>query len=67
MKIKYSSSTPDSALPMPAVPITQRLNSTLMMNRYDRMARSNTATQGPHNKPENQGPYLDKSPAPRSG
>lgn len=67
MKVRYSSNTPDSALPMPAVPIAQRLNSTLMMNNYQRQSQSMSATQGPHNKPANQQPYLDKSPAPRSG
>lgn len=59
---------PDGPMAKAANPsLAQKNMQTLYANNAAREARSMTATQGPHNRPANQAPFRDKSPAPRSG
>ena len=66
--VSYNADKVDGAMAGSAMPsLAQKNMDTLRMNNAMRESRSMTANQGPHNRPANQAPYRDKSPAPRSG
>ena len=59
---------PDGPMAKAATPsLAQKNMQQLYAMNTARDARSMSATQGPHNRPANQAPFRDKSPAPRSG
>lgn len=66
--VSYNGDKVDGAMGPAANPsLAQKNMAQLMAMNASRAAAGMTATQGPHNKPANQGPFIDKSPAPRSG